>query len=263
MNFRQALLRVVLVIPVVVATWGATASSQTTTSPTPSPPPALDPEADKIFAKLCQTLGAADAFSFHADVMFDQVLPSAVKVQYSGALDYAVQRPGELAIVYRSDLGGKDLWYSNGSLTLFDPKYGMYATIAVPATIDAMLDQVAQKQDLTMPLSDLVHSNACTRPQKIAIYSGYLGVSLVNGVPCDHLAFSSKNDDYQLWIDHSGEPLPRKLVINHRNEPGSPEYIAILSNWKFPKEIASSRFTPQLPKDAKQIEFMKVEESKP
>ena len=114
-----------------------------------------------------------------------------------------------------------------------------------------------------MPLSDLVYSNPCARPKKIAVYSGYIGVSPVEGVPCDHLALSSSQDDFQIWIDHTGKPLPRKIVINHRSEPGSPEYIAILSGWKFPKDIASSRFQPQLPKDAKQIAFMKAEEAKP
>jgi hypothetical protein len=260
MNFRLALFRLALVAPIAVAGWSAIALAQ---SSAPAPPPALDPVADKILAKTCQTLGSADAFSFHADVMFDQVLPGIVKVQYGGAMDYAVQRPSELAIWYRSDLGGKDLWYGNGSLTLFDPKHGMYATAAVPSTIDAMLDQVADKQRLTMPLSDLMYSNPCARPKKIAVYSGYLGVSSVQGVPCDHLALSSSKDDFQIWIDRSGKPLPRKIVINHRSEQGSPEYIAILSGWKFPKDIASSRFQPQLPKDAKQITFIKAEEAKP
>jgi len=51
-------------------------------------------------------------------------------------------------------------------------------------------------------------------------------------------------------------------VINHRSRPGSPEFIALLSNWKFPADIAASRFAPQVPKDAKKIEFMKVEEIK-
>src|SRR5215469_7308846 len=145
MKLRQALLKVGWVVPIAVAGWAAVAVAQTSA---PAPPPAVDPTADKVLARACQALGAADAFSFHADVMFDQVLPGAVKVQYGGAMDYAVQRPGELAIVYRSDLGGKDLWYGNGSLTLFDPKF-MYATVAVPSTIDAMLDQVAEKQGLT------------------------------------------------------------------------------------------------------------------
>ena len=259
MNLRQAF-GIGSVVLTMIAGCCVGAMAQPTAA---SPPAALDPAADKILARMCQTLGAADAFSFHADVMFDHVLPGAVKVQYGGAMDYTVKRPGELAIVYRSDLGGKDLWYGNGSLTLFDPKYGMYATIPVPATIDGMLDQVAEKQGLTMPLSDLAYSNACARPLKIAVYSGYLGVNSVEGVPCDHLALSSSKDDFQVWIDHSGKPVPRKIVINHRSEPASPEYIAILSNWKFPKDIAASRFQPQLPKDAKQIAFMKAEEAKP
>ena len=257
MNLRQTVFAMALAI-VPAAIGSATAMAQ---SAAPSPPPAIDPAANKMLDKMCEALGAEKAFSFHADIMFDQVLPGAVKVQYSGAMDYMVQRPGDLAIVYRSDLGAKDLWYGNGSLTLFDPKYGMYATIAVPTTIDGMLDQVAQQQDLRLPLSDFAYSNACARPVKLAVYGGYLGVNVVNGVPCDHLAYSSKTDDLQIWIDHSGKPIPRKIVINHRSRPGSPEFIAFLSNWKFPADIAASRFEPQLPKDAKKIEFMKVEDA--
>ena len=51
-----------------------------------------------------------------------------------------------------------------------------------------------------------------------------------------------------------------KLVINYRAEPGSPEYIAFLSNWNFPKHIPDSRFRPRLPQDAKRIEFLKIKE---
>jgi len=257
MKLRQACTRTILLISLMLCARAASARAQQAS------PPALDPTADKIFAGTCQVLESANAFSFHADVMYDQVLPSAVKVQYSGAMDYLVQRPGDLAIVYRSDLGGKDLWYGNSSLTLFDPKYNVYATVEVPPTIDAMLDQVAEKQHLRMPLSDLAYTHPCERPRKIAVYSGYLGVNNVNGVPCDHLAYSSVTDDFQVWVAHSGKPLPLKIVINHRTDPGSPEYIAVLSNWKFPKDIPASRFQPQVPKDAKRIEFMKAEETKP
>jgi hypothetical protein len=249
MNLRQALLKVARVVPLIVGVgWSAVALAQ---SSAPAPQPALDPTADKILARACQTLGAADAFSFHADLMFDQVLPGAVKVQYGGAMDYAVQRPGELAIVYRSDLGGKDLWYGNGSLTLFDPKYGMYATTAVPSTIDAMLNQVAEQQGLAMPLSDLVYSNPCARPKKIAVTQRYLGVSSVQGVPCDHPALSSSMDD--------SRPRSSSTIAASRDRPNTSRFCRL----EIPKDIATSRFQPQLPKDAKQIAFMKAEEAKP
>jgi len=222
--------------------------------------PKIDPRADELLNKTCEALGSADAFSFHAEVLFDKVLPHAVKVQYAAEMNVALQRPDELAVDYHSDLGGKQFWYQNDTLTILDEPHHMYASTKVPASIDAMLDQVEQKQHLTLPLSNLAYSDPCLRVRKRIIYGGYIGVNDVNGVDCDHLAFSTSTTDLQLWLDRSGKPVPRKIVINYRTEPGSPEYIALLSDWKFPKQISDSHFVPRLPKDAKRIEFLKVKE---
>jgi hypothetical protein len=72
--------------------------------------------------------------------MFDQVLRSGVKLQFAGALDYAVHRPNELAVDYQSDLGGKRLWYDGKSVTLLDVPHKMYASVAAPDSIDAMME---------------------------------------------------------------------------------------------------------------------------
>src|SRR6516165_2454128 len=76
----------------------------------------------------------------------------------------------------------------------------------------------------------------CQKLRKEIIFGGYIGINDVNGVDCAHLAFSSRREDLQLWLVRSGKPIPLKLVINYRTEPGSPEYIATLSDWKFPTE---------------------------
>ena len=228
-----------------------------------APLPKVDPLADKLLTKTCEALGSADTFSFHAEILFDSVLPQAVKVQYAAEMNFAVKRPDELLVDYHSDLGAKQLWYQSGTLTIFDEPHQMYASMRGPTTIDAMLDQVTQTQHLTLPLSNLAYSDPCLRMQKEIIFGTYIGVNDVNGVDCDHLAFSSSKIDLQLWLDRSGKPVPRKIVINYRTEPGSPEYIAVLSDWKFPKQISDSRFTPKLPREAKRIEFLKVKETQP
>ena len=243
-------------------------------SPAPTPPPAvpqvsaspaggISPLAEKLLTQTCQTLGSADAFSFHAEVMFDRVLPAAVKVQFAGALNFALQRPSELAIDYRSDLGAKQLWYQNNTLTIFDPPHAMYATLPVPDSIDGMLEQVGRDNHLTPPLSELAYRDPCQPIRKQIIYGDYIGANDVDGIACDHVAFSSRTTDLQLWLELTGKRLPRKIVINHRSEPGAPEYIAFLSDWMFPKDIAASEFTAQLPKDAKKIEFLKITEKQP
>jgi hypothetical protein len=250
-------------IVAVLALNPALAAGPVATPPQVAPLPKIAPLADKLLTGTCEVLGAADAFSFHAEVLFDQVLPSAVKVQYAGAIDFAVQRPDELAIDFHSDLGGKQLWYQKNTLTIFDPPHMMYATLTTPDSIDQALDQVAETHKLRLPLSNLAYSDPCVRIQKQIIFGSYIGVNDVNGVDCDHLAFSSSKVDLQLWLSRSEKSVPRKIVINYRTEPGSPEYIAVLSDWKFPRDIPDSHFRRQLPRDARRIEFLKVKEVQP
>ena len=225
--------------------------------------PKIDPLADQLLTKTCAVLGSADAFSFHAEVLFDQVLPHAVKIQFAGAIDLALQRPDEMVIDYHSDHGAKELWYQKSTLTLFDPQRLMYATLNVPDSIDAMLDQIAETYHLWFPLSNFAYSDACARIKNQIIFGTYVGVNDVNGTATDHIAFSSKTIDLQLWLDRTAKPLPRKIVITYRTKVGSPEYMAVLSEWKFPKHIAASRFRAQVPKDAKRIEFLKFKEPQP
>lgn len=221
----------------------------------------IAPQAIALMNHTCSVLGAAKAFSFHAEILFDQVLPAAVKVQFAAAMDLELQRPDELAVDYKSDLGAKEIWYKGSTLTIYDPAKNMYATATVPTTIDAMFDQVAAEKHLTIPLSDIAYSDPCAPFRKRVGYGAYIGVGDVNGVPCDHVAFSGPNADVQLWLDRSGKPVPRKIVIDYRNQPASPEYIAVLSDWKFPPAIPANRFAPQVPQHAIKIDFLSNKEA--
>jgi hypothetical protein len=242
---------------------GNAATATEAIPPASTHPGGIVPQADKLLTRACEALAAANAFSFHAEILFDEVLPPDIKVQFAGAMDYAVQRPDELAIDFNSDLGAKRLWYSGGNLTILDLPHMVYSLVTVPSTIDGMLTKVAENHNVTIPLGDFAASDPCLLVRKEATYGGYIGVNDVNGVDCDHIALSSPKADFQLWLDRSGKPIPRKVVINYRTDPGSPEYIAVLSNWKFPSKIPANHFRTDLPKQAKRIEILKVGEPKP
>lgn len=266
MNFKLAAaaggaaIGIALALNVALAADPSAAPTPAAPPPQAAPMPKIDPQADELLGKTCAALGSADAFSFHAEILFDKVLPHTVKVQYAAEMNFMVQRPDEIAVDYQSDLGGKELWYQSNTLTILDQPHNMYASMKVPSSIDAMLDEVKNTQHLTLPLANLAYGDPCERIRKQIIYGAYIGVNDVNGEACDHVAFSSRDVDLQLWLDRTGKAVPRKIVINYRTEPGAPEYIAVLSDWKFPKQISDSHFQPQLPKDAKRIEFLKVKE---
>ena len=228
-----------------------------------SPPSNLDPRAQQLLQGACEGLASAKAFTFHVEITFDQVLPSNVKLQFAAAADYAVQRPDQLVVDFQSDLGAKKIWYSGDRITIFDPPHMVYASTEVPDSIDGMMEQLESVNNLSIPLADLAYSHPCDMFRKGIVYSAYVGVNDVNGEDCDHLAFARKNVDWQIWLQHTGKHLVRKIVINYRTAPGSPEYAGVLSDWKFPASIPASTFQPVLPKDAKRIDFRKLKEPKP
>lgn len=239
------------------------ASPASPQAPQAALPPNIDPRADQLLNRSCDDLGSSKAFTFHAEITFDKVLPSNVKLQFAAAADYAVQRPDQIAVEFHSDLGGKLIWYNGTTVTILDPPHMFYATVEVPDSIDGMMERLEQIHNLSIPLADLAYSHPCEMFRRGVIYAAYVGVNDVAGEDSDHLAFAKKDVDWQIWLQRTGRHLPRKVVINYRNAPGSPEYVAVLSDWKFPASIPASVFQPDLPKDAKRIDIMKVKETKP
>jgi hypothetical protein len=260
-SFGALLCRHMIVALLIVATGLLAIPGGTRAAAKAPTTPSVAPQADAILSKVCSLLKSSDSFSFHADILFDQLLPSQVKVQFAAAMDYAVQRPDELAVVYDSDIGAKRIWYHGKTLTIYDPPHAVYATATVPDSVQEMFEYMAQNYHLTMPLADLAYNDPCTMVRKRVIYGGYIGVNNANDIPCDHVAFSSKNVDLQLWVDHKGKPIIRKIVINYRSQPGSPEFMAFLSNWKFGGKIPGSHFKPELPASAKRIEFLQMKKA--
>lgn len=198
---------------------------------------------------------SAQEFTFHADITFDHVLPTGQKLQYAAAEDVALRRPGQLYVGWTGDLGDRQFWDDGKSITLFDPATPFYASEAVPADIDGMLDKVTAELDFSPPLADFLYSNPYRAVRGNVQFGLYLGPSDVNGKSCDALAFVEKNIDWQIWIDPGPQRVPCKIVITYKTAPSQPQFSAVFSHWDFTPRIATSLFTPEFPSGTRQIAF--------
>ena len=109
-----------------------------------------------------------------------------------------------------------------------------------------------------MPIADFVYEN----PYEILIEnidSGYvLGRHAVDGHMCHHLAFRQLAIDWQIWIEDGPRPVPRKLIITYREEPGAPQYTARFLSWDFAPRLSDHYFEFDPPADADQIDFLRT-----
>ena len=245
--------------PLPVSAEDADAVASTPASETTSEAPieaALDPEATAILRRATELLSGLKSFSFEADSAFDVVQTSGQKLQFTTAQKIFVRRPNRVySEAVRDDGVKRQVYYNGHYLTMYQENHKVYGTIPVPSTIDATLDYVEERGIVRMPVSDLLYSDLSFLEKK-ADYGDYVGESRVGGVPCDHLAFGNESIDWQLWIQKSGKPLFRKVLIDYKERPGQPQYGARLNAWKLSASLPDSRFLFSPPEDAERIKFL-------
>ena len=105
-----------------------------------------------------------------------------------------------------------------------------------------------------LPLADLLYADPYAVLMAGVTYGRYLGLHQAAGVACHHLAFSQDTIEWQIWIDAGDKPLPRKLVISYVQEPGEPQYSAIIRRWSLESEVPEGLFTFEAPEGAQKID---------
>ena len=169
------------------------------------------------------------------------------------AIDLEADR---VQVEIRSPKRSRGLWYDGQSLTLLDRRHNLYGTVAVPETIDKVLDAANDKFGINFPLEDLLVNDPYASASAAIKGGVFFGQVTVLGTPCQHIAFSTDVVDWQLWIQDGPNPLPRKLVITYKREATAPQFTAILSDWKLKSGISDKTFVFTPPKGSAKIEIL-------
>ncbi len=215
----------------------------------------LDERTVQLLEETCDYLTGATSFTARARIAFDEILPTGQKLQFHGIADIAVRRPDRLRVDYQGDRRHSTLWYDGKTLTLMDREKNLYATSAAPATIDAALDFAMERYGFTVPVADLVYDDPCSGLKRDAESMFTVGSSILDGRKMHHLAATQENIDWQVWIEDGRQLVPRKLLITYKDEPGAPQYSAVLTEWDFSPRLPDRLFTFEAPEGALLIDF--------
>ncbi|MBN1346421.1 MAG: DUF2092 domain-containing protein [Phycisphaerae bacterium] len=217
--------------------------------------PFIDPKADEALHRMSDLLAAAKQFSFEAHVMFDDVLDSGQKIQFSSLRKIKIRRPNKATSDVVGDADNEQIWYDGQTFSVLDRNRKLYSTIKVPDTIDKMMDFLFEKYHIAAPLADLIISDPYKSSVRNVRVGSYVGLHYVKGVKCHHLAFRQDNLDWQIWIEVGDKPLPRKLVITFRELTGQPQFVALIDQWDLDAKLPDEIFAFKAPEGAKQTEL--------
>ena len=217
--------------------------------------PAVPAEVAAHMTAMGQALKSAPALRFRARGLMDEALASGQLVQIQRTSEITLQRPDALHVSIDGDDVNWEMWVQGKTLTLLDRAVKEWTSLAVPPSIDEVLDAAVAKHGLTIPVSDLLYSDAKEILLEHVTTARYIGESRVGKHTCHHLAFRQAVIDWQIWIDAGKVPVPRKFVISYKQEPGRPQYVALYDQWDLDPKLDPATFVFKPPADGRKLAF--------
>jgi hypothetical protein len=216
----------------------------------------VDPDALALLRKSTDYLAATKLFSLVTDTTIEAVLADGQKLQFGQRVAVTVQRPNKMRAERIGELISQTFYYDGQSLSVNLPAYKYYATAAVPATLDGMLDTARDKLNVIAPGADFVYANAYQRLTEGLTSAYVIGKAVIDGAPCDHVAFRNAEVDWQVWIQEGAKPVPRKFIVTSKKMPQSPQFTSLMSNWQTAPKVSAATFSFVPPKGAQKIDFV-------
>ena len=215
----------------------------------------VDPFVDQLVAQTTDYLRSAERVRLSAEVSRDRLLPSGHMAQFSRSVDIWLRRPDRLRVQMVSDLGTmrflrwRTLLNAATRTGIFTPPSRLKERLVRLPT------RLRTKLDVRLPLIDLLVADAYENFRDNVEQARYLGQHYVDGERMHHLLMSTALIDYQIWIEDSPTPLPRKVVVTYVARDGAPQFIARDLKWDFNARMPDLAFTFAPPADADEIQF--------
>jgi hypothetical protein len=227
-----------------------------------SNPGSIEPEADRALRQMSEYLKSLQEFTLRTENTIDELALAGSKLQFGQTVDVFVKRPDRVRANAEGDLANQQFYFDGKSVTLFNRDKNVYATLEAPGTIEEALDYAQNAFDLSAPLADLIYPDAYSLLTQDVHFGHYVGLHLVRGIQCHHLVFIQDDIDWQIWIENSQTPLPRKMVITSKWLAGGPQFTALMSYWKTSARLPEDLFVFTPPATAQKIEILPAEAGK-
>ena len=150
--------------------------------------------------------------------------------------------------------------FDGKTLSISGKEAKIYAQTEIPGSVDNLVDVLRDKYDRPLPAADLLLSNTYDVLMADVTDVKDLGSGIIGGQECDHLAFRTKDVDWQIWIAQGAKPYPCRYVISTKTVDLAPQYSIQLRDWNTGGNSAAD-FEFKADAGAMKVDFAKLGEA--
>ena len=225
-----------------------------------SPPATADglEQAKSMLKAMSDYLAAQKAISFGYDTNLEIVTKDHQKLLLASSGTVDLSRPDKFRATRSGGFANVEMIFDGKTLTLLGKDANLYTQVDIPGTIDHLIDELRDKYQRPVPGADLLLSNVYDELMRDVTDVKDLGSGVIGGTECDHLAFRTKEVDWQIWIAQGEQPYPCRYVITSKAVDQGPQYSVQISDWKTGERSPPDDFAFKAPADAKQVDLKEL-----
>jgi hypothetical protein len=204
---------------------------------------AAEANAKRLLKASSDYMAAQQAFSFDYDTYLEVVTKENQKLGLASSGTMTVNRPDKIRATRSGGFSDIEFVFDGKTATMLGKNAKAYAQVDAPGTIDQLVDVFRTKYHRPIPGADLLMSNIYDQLMPEVVDTKDLGSGVIGGVECDHLAFRTKEVDWQIWIAQGERSYPCRYVITSTQVTRAPQYTVDLRAWKAGAQASAYRFT--------------------
>lgn len=214
-------------------------------------------EAWTILMRMAGYLSGLPRFSVNVLSDYDAVQASGDKVEFGERRQLVVERPNRLRVdTVRSDGKRTTGLFTGSEIVLIDQAKKVYASAAQPDGLDDSIRYFVGDLGMRLPLALLLTSNLQQQFGRRVRSIDYVEKTSLFGMPAHHLIARGDTVDFQVWVADGPQPLPLRVVLTYKKEPGQPQFRAQLTDWILDPALTEATFRPEIPAGAQKIPFV-------
>jgi len=214
-----------------------------------------DARAIEVLKSMSAYTASLDRFAIKSVSHGDARLGGGLMVSNSTEVKVSIDRPGSLHISSFDGQLHKELYFHDGTLTVFNSENKFYAQASIPKEIEAAMEFALEELEVEAPLMDLIYQDASAHlisSQETILY--LTDKARIAGTNCHHIAIRGPELDVQLWVEEGDRPVPRKIMMTSKWEGGSPRFTANLM-WDSDPDFGQEIFEFTAPEGSINIGF--------
>jgi hypothetical protein len=212
-------------------------------------------DANTILKAMSDYVGSQKNISVTFDSDIEVITSDLQKLQFTSSGQLTLSRPDKLRATRTGGYADVEFVFDGKTFTVHDRDNKMYAQSDAAGSIAQLVERLRNEYFVEAPGADLLLSGSYDILTENVIDSKHIGLGVINGVECEHLAFRTADTDWQIWVEAGDRPIPRKYIITNKGVTGGPQYTLLIRDWKTDAQPAADAFTFNAPPGTAKIDF--------